>query len=81
MGRRQDNHLAENPEIAKAYILYTSCRRRHLIVATLSKGSSGDSVTRIIPYTDGLLFLPVRLMSFFDAFEAGEQEAFNLRMK
>lgn len=56
----------------------------------MPKGSKGDTVLKILPYTDGLLFLPVdggvldqphRLMTFFDYFESGEQEAFNVRMK
>lgn len=90
MGRRQDRALSENPDIAKAYVLYIACRRRTLIVASVPKGVKGDTVTKMIPYTDGLLFLPeagglldqpVRLMSFFDSFEAGEQEAFNLKLK
>jgi hypothetical protein len=90
MGRRQDRALGEYPEIAKAYSLYATCRRRHLIVANVPKGSKGDTVLKMIPYTDGLQHLPVsggildqpyRIMTFFDIFEAGEQEAFNLRLK
>jgi hypothetical protein len=90
MGRRQDRALAEHAEIAKAYVIYIACRRRNLIVANIPKGIKGDTTTKMIPYTDGLLFLPesgglldqpFRLMSFFDSFEAGEQEAFNLKLK
>lgn len=90
MGRRQDRALSEYPEIAKAYSLYTSCRRRTLIVANLPKGTKGDTVLKMIPYTDGLQHLPAaggvldqpnRLMTFFDIFESGEQEAFNNRLK
>ncbi len=73
MGRRQDRALSENPDSAN-----------------IPKGIKGDTTTKMIPYTDGLLFLPesgglldqpFRLMSFFDSFEAGEQEAFNLKLK
>lgn len=90
MGRRQDRALSENAEIAKAYSLYISCRRRTLIVVNMPKGTKGDTVLKMLPYTDGLQHLPVsggmldqpyRLMTFFDIFESGEQDAFNLRLK
>jgi len=90
MGRRQDRALSEYPDIARAYSLYATCRRRHLIVANIPKGNKGDTALKMIPYTDGLQHLPLsggildqpqRLMSLFDLFEAGEHEAFNLRLK
>jgi hypothetical protein len=90
MGRRQDNALSEYKEIARAYSLYTICRRRNLIVASVPKGNKGDTVMKMIPYTDGLNFLPhpggvldqpYRLLTFFSYFEDGEQEAFFKRLK
>lgn len=90
MGRRQDNALKSNPEIARAYELYTICRRRNMVVVTVGKGSKGESSTKILPFVDGLSVLPLaggvldqpyRLMTFFQYFEDGEQEAFSNRLR
>ena len=59
-------------------------------MAKLPKGNKGDTMIKMLPYADGLLFLPNdggmldqphKLMTFFEIFESGEQEAFNMRLK
>jgi hypothetical protein len=61
-----------------------------MFVASVPKGTKGDTSLKIIPYTDGLLHLPVSggvldqphsLMILFDNFEAGESEAFSRKLK
>lgn len=61
-----------------------------MVIANVPKGNKGDTSLKVLPYSDGLLQLPssggvldqpYRLMTFFNCFEDGEQEAFNIKFK
>lgn len=79
--------LENYPEIADAWVLYDQCRSRTLERIEKQKGSGKSAVTEIsliprtqgygqLPWQGGILDQPHRLFVFFDAFQAGDAEAF-----
>ena len=80
--------MKRHPEIARAYDLYSGCRVTSYMTIESSKGNK--NVTKVLAYPAGLGVLPEpgglldqphRLMSFFDAFQAGEAHAFSVLLK
>jgi hypothetical protein len=78
-----DNLVKENPEIARAYELYTVCRAQQMVTHDVMKG--GKQLTRTEPYPvgynvlpeeGGVLDQPQRLMVFFEEFMNGERRSF-----
>lgn len=75
--------LQANPELARAYDLYSSCRAQTVVPYQTSKGK--DTIQRLSPWTTGYAVLPedggmldqpYRLMELFDSFMDGERWAF-----
>lgn len=61
-----------------------------MIAANMPKGAKGDTVFKLLHFTEGLMHLPNaggvldqphRLMMFFDYFESGEADAFSHKLK
>lgn len=76
--------LPENAEIMVAYEAYCICRLRQ--VATFTVAKKDKEVLKVIPFTQGLSFMPYpgsiddqpyRLMIFFDKFIEGDAVGFN----
>ena len=75
--------LQDNPEIARMYELYLSCREQHVVTYQSSKGK--DTVQHLKAFTTGFAQLPEaggvldqshRIMTFLEAFLAGDRHGF-----
>ena len=71
--------------------MYTQCRRQEMVRIEKQKGTGKSAHTEIsllpkstgysvLPWEGGMADQPYRMMVFFDAFQAGESEAFSQRV-
>jgi len=79
--------MEKYPEISEAYSLYQTCRNQTIFEYEFEKNKKPMRMIlhyttglTVLPYEGGVMDQPVRLMTYFEEFLAGDEEGFYQRM-